>query len=89
MAEGSFLVKVNLDACFQLKQRAHLELFTALVLLFGTTRKLDYTAGGKYVQLSMSSKADIQTVINFFSGLGPFSNNAGILAGHKLIQYNA
>ena len=81
MSEGSFFMKKNNDGCFQLKQRIHLNLFEAFRLLFNTTRKLE-TEKGLYNQFGVSSKADIQTVINFFSfsGLHP-------LVGLKNIQY--
>lgn len=81
MSEGSFFVKKNNDSCFQLKQRVHVMLFEAFKLVFETTRKIE-TENNLYNQFSVSSKADIQTVINFFSfsGLHP-------LIGLKNIQY--
>jgi hypothetical protein len=81
LAEGSFFVKNNNDGCFQLKQRVHVMLFEAFKLVFETSRKID-TEKGLYNQFSVSSKADIQTVINFFSfsGFHP-------LVGLKGIQY--
>lgn len=81
MAEGSFLVKNNNDGCFQLKQRIHVLLFEAFKLIFNTRRKI-HTEQGLYNQFSVSSKTDIQTVINFFSfsGFHP-------LIGLKGIQY--
>jgi len=84
-AEGSFLIKSNNDGCFQLKQRIHVELFEAFKLVFNTERKvvvLWTTENSLYNQFSVSSKKDIQTVINFFSfsGLHP-------LIGLKSIQY--
>ena len=81
MSEGSFFVKKNNDGCFQLKQRVHVMLFEAFKLVFKTNRKID-TEKGLYNQFSVSSKADIQTVIDFFSfsGLHP-------LIGLKNIQY--
>lgn len=80
-AEGSFCIKKNNDACFQLKQRIHIELFEALNLLFDTTRKISIE-NNKYAQFSVSSKLDLQKVVNFFSfsGLHP-------LIGLKSIQY--
>ncbi|YP_009252434.1 LAGLIDAG endonuclease, partial (mitochondrion) [Hirsutella rhossiliensis] len=79
-SEGSFLLKSNNDGCFQLKQRMHNNLFEAFKLVFNTSRKIDTT--NNYSQFSVSSKSDIQTVINFFSfnGLHP-------LIGLKYIQY--
>ena len=81
MAEGSFFIKKNNDGCFQLKQRVHLMLFEAFKLVFNTRRKIA-TEKGLYNQFGVSSKADIQTVINFFSfsGLHP-------LIGLKNIEY--
>ena len=80
-AEGSFCIKKNNDASFQLKQRIHLQLFEALKLLFKTKRSISIEKD-KYSQFSVSSKTDIQTVLNFFSfsGLHP-------LIGLKNIQY--
>ena len=81
MSEGSFFVKNNNDGCFQLKQRVHINLFEAFKLVFNTNRKIE-TEKGVYNQFGVSSKADIQNVINFFSfsGLHP-------LVGLKAIQY--
>lgn len=80
-AEGSFFIKSNNDGCFQLKQRIHEELFESFRLLFETNRKID-TDKSLYNQFSVSSKKDIQSVINFFSfsGLHP-------LTGSRLIEY--
>ena len=79
-SEGSFFIKSNNDGCFQLKQRIHRNLFEAFKLVFNTTRKIDTT--NNFNQFGVSSKSDIQTVINFFSfeGLHP-------LIGLKYIQY--
>ena len=81
MAEGSFFIKSNNDGCFQLKQRIHTSLFESFKLVFNTNRKIDIE-NNMYNQFSVSSKADIQTVINFFSfsGLHP-------LIGRRLIEY--
>ena len=80
-AEGSFLIKSNNDGCFQLKQRTHIQLFEAFKLLFDTNRKIGIEMD-RFVQFSVSSKNDIQKVIDFFSfsGLHP-------LIGLKSIQY--
>lgn len=80
MAEGSFFLKNNNDGCFQLKQRVHVLLFEAFKLVFETTRKIENI--GPYNQFSVSSKADIQRVINFFS----FSGHHPLI-GLKGIQY--
>jgi hypothetical protein len=80
-AEGSFCVKANNDGCFQLKQRTHVLLFEAFKLIFQTSRKIG-TENCLYNQFSVSSKTDIQKVMNFFSfsGFHP-------LVGLKGIQY--
>ena len=74
-------MKINNDGCFQLKQRIHSQLFEAFKLLFNTNRKI-HIEKEKYAQFSVSSKTDIQKVIDFFSfsGLHP-------LTGLKNIQY--
>lgn len=79
-SEGSFFIKSNNDGCFQLKQRIHTNLFEAFKLIFNTNRKIDTT--NNFNQFGVSSKSDIQKVINFFSfsGLHP-------LVGLKYIQY--
>lgn len=79
-SEGSFWVKNNNDGCFQLKQRIHTNLFEAFKLVFNTNRKIDTT--NNFNQFSVSSKSDIQKVIDFFSfsGLHP-------LVGLKYIKY--
>lgn len=82
MAEGSFLIKKNNDICFQLKQKYNLELFINISNYFNTSKKLNIY-NNKYIQFSVSSKNDIQNIINFFS----FSNNQPLL-GNKLISYN-
>jgi hypothetical protein len=82
VAEGSFFIKNNNDGCFQIKQKFHFNLFYAFKLIFKTNRKItiDQTM---YSQFGVSSKADIQEVINFFSfsGFHP-------LVGLKSIQYS-
>jgi hypothetical protein len=74
-------VKKNNNGCFQLKQRVHVTLFEAFKLVFNTNLKI-VTEKGLYNQFGVSSKSDIQTVINFlsFSGHHP-------LIGLKGIQY--
>jgi LAGLIDADG endonuclease len=79
MAEGSFFIKSNKDGCFQLKQRMHVNLFESFKLLFNSTSKID-VENDIYNQFSVSSKTDIQSVINFFSfsGLHPLVGLKGI-----------
>ena len=80
-SEGSFFIKSNKDGCFQLKQLIHFNLFKALKLLFDSKTSI-YIENERFMQLTLSSKKDIQSVINFFSfsGLHP-------LVGLKSIQY--
>lgn len=79
-SKGSFFIKYNNDGCFQLKQTIHTNLFEAFKLVFSTDRKINVT--NSYSQFGVSSKSDIQKVINFFSfsGLHP-------IMGLKYIQY--
>ncbi len=91
-SEGSFFIKNNNDGCFQLKQRIHTNLFESFKLVFNTDplrsrSDLGCYAGkitttNNYNQFGVSSKSDIQKVIDFFSfsGLHP-------LIGQKYIQY--
>jgi serine/threonine-protein kinase RIO1 len=81
MAEGSFFIKSNSDGCFQIKQRLHAELFEAFKLIFDTDRAIDISES-VYMQFSVSSRKDIQKVINFFSYSGVHA-----LVGLKGIQY--
>lgn len=82
-AEGSFFVKQNNDGCFQIKQRLHLLLFESFKLVFNTNRKITVDQE-IYAQFGVSSKADIQNVINFFSFSGYHP-----LVGLKSIQYSS
>jgi hypothetical protein len=40
MAEGSFLIKKNNDACFQLRQRKHEILFESFKIIFNSSVKI-------------------------------------------------
>jgi hypothetical protein len=75
-------MKKNNDGCFQIKQRLHLLLFEAFKLVFNTTRKITVDKE-LYAQFGVSSKADIQKVIDFFS----FSGHHPLI-GLKNIQYS-
>lgn len=79
MAEGSFIVKKNKDICFQLKQKYNFELFNSIKKLLNINKGISINKD-KYIQLSISSKKDIQKIVNFFN------NNQ--LLGYKYIQYN-
>lgn len=52
MSEGSFFIKNNNDACYQLKQRLHVVLFDAIKLVLNTNRKLDINKD-LYIQFSV------------------------------------
>lgn len=80
-SEGSFCIKKNNEAYFQYQQIIHDQLFEAFKLLFNTKRNISIEKD-RYAQFSVSSKTDIQSVIDFFSfsGLHP-------LIGLKNIQY--
>lgn len=80
MAEGSFMEKNNGDFSFSLVQRSHTVLFEAFKIVFDSTRKIEEQQG--YSRFTVSSKKDIQSVVNFFS----FSELHPLL-GYKLIQY--
>lgn len=72
LAEGSFFIKSNNDGCFSLKQApkaVHLNLFEAFKLIFDSNRKISLEKD-MYNGFCVSSKSDIQKVINFFSFSG-------------------
>jgi hypothetical protein len=81
VVEGSFFIKENKEGSFQIKQKMHYEMFEAFKIVFNTNRKISIDKFC-YSQFGVSSKADIQRVIDFFSfsGLHP-------LVGLKCIQY--
>jgi hypothetical protein len=81
ISEGSFYNKNNGDFCFSLRQRSHFNLFEAFKIVFNTQVKIYNDT--EYLMFVVSSKKDIQTVVNFFS-----SSNLHPLLGNKLIQYN-
>ena len=79
MAAGSFFIKGNKDACYQISQMKHHNLLFAIKGLLN----LDiHPTPGDYSHLRVSSIKDIQKVIDFFS----FSGNWPIF-GHKQQQY--
>jgi hypothetical protein len=82
IADGSFNVKRSGSIGYTLKQREHMLLFEGIKLVFNTTTKITIDKGN-YIQLYVSSRKDIQTIINFFS----LSNNHPLL-GYRLAQYN-
>jgi len=86
MAEGSFGIKTNGSAFFQIKQKGkeNYEIIKAICLTITKREAKPIKAdSADCYQLTLSSKADIQKVIDFFS----FSVNH-FLFGHKLKQYN-
>jgi len=84
IAEGSFFnKKKDNSAWYSLKQRFQPDLFEALKLLFKTSSSIGLYQG-KYQSLSISSKSDIQNVVNLFS----FSYEVvHPLIGQKALQY--
>lgn len=81
ISEGSFMEKNNGDFIFSLVQRPHTLLFEAFKIVFDSTRKIEVQPN--YTRFVVSSKKDIQSVVNFFS----FSDLHPLM-GYKLIQYN-
>ena len=65
---------------FSIKTKNTYYLFEAFKIIFNTNRKIDTT--NNFNQFGVSSKSDIQKVINFFSFLGLHP-----LVGLKYIQY--
>lgn len=85
IAEGSFFIlNRNLypQANFKQAQVPHINLFEAFRLLFNTRVPVHTDSYGNFY-LTLSSKKDIQSVINFFS----FSNNHPLM-GLKAIKYS-
>lgn len=80
IAKGSFNIKQNKEACFSITQREHLLLFEYIKEIFKTNIKINNYKG--FMKFEVTSKKDIQNVINFFndSELEP-------LLGKKAIQY--
>lgn len=81
MAEGSFYTKKNNDICFQLKQKYNFELFYDIKKVFSINKGISINKD-KYIQLTISSKKDIQKVISFFS------QDNYLLLGYKNIEFN-
>lgn len=79
IGEGSFMAKNNGDFSFSLVQRTHTVLFNAFKIVFDSTRLIEERSG--YSRFVVSSKKDIQSVVNFFS----FSDLHPLLR-YKLIQ---
>ena len=55
----------NGEYCFSVRQRSHVLLFDAIKIIFNTRRGVEND--GKYMNLVMSSKKDLQTVVDLFS----------------------
>jgi len=56
--------KNNGDFSFSLVQRTHTLLFAAFKIVFDSTRQIEEKSG--YTRFVVSSKKDIQSVVNFF-----------------------
>lgn len=76
IANGSFGIKNDGTGFYQLEKRIQLNLFEAIQLLFNNKNN------NKDMQLTITSKSEIQKVINFFS----FEGNHP-LVGYKHINY--
>lgn len=82
MANGSFYIKSNKDACYQLTQKINIYLFEAISTLLNSNKKIYYYFDNKFIILTLTSIKDIQNVIKFYSFNGNYP-----LIGYKLIQY--
>ena len=85
IAEGSFGIKVNGSAFYQIRQTGedNLDLIKAACLIIAgrEARPIKADSNNSY-QLTLSSKLDVQKVISFFS-----SPNNHSLVGYKLSGY--
>jgi hypothetical protein len=85
VAEGSFGVRANGSAFYQIRQTGeeHLDIIKAICLMItGREAKPIKADSVNSYQLTLSSKVDVQKVVDFFS-----SPNNHPLCGHKLNQY--
>lgn len=84
VAEGSFGVKGKGEAFFQIKQKGieNYNIIKAICFLIVNREPNIKVDSQDCYQLTLSSKADVQKVVNFFSA---FDTS---LCGYKLIQYN-
>lgn len=78
MSGGSFIINRNNDGCFKLKQIVHSNLYEALKIVFISNRNIEVKK--PYNKFTISSKSDLQKVIDFFSfsGLHPLFGSKGI-----------
>jgi hypothetical protein len=86
IAEGSFGLKANGTAFYQIKQKGieNYEIIKAICLsIAGRDAKPIKADSADSYQLTLSSRVDVQKVVNFFS-----SPNNYPLYGYKLKQYN-
>nr|YP_008474815.1 hypothetical protein [Ogataea polymorpha]AGS44033.1 hypothetical protein [Ogataea polymorpha] len=84
IGNGSFLIKKNGDACYQLKQKNNYNLLLDINNYFDFKYINIFTNRKIYNQLTISSVNNITTIINFFND----SNNNHPLLGSKLTSYN-
>ena len=61
MSEGSFFLKKNNDACFQLKQRVHVNLFEAFKIILDTKRK---------ITIDLITLSNIEKYFDYLSSVG-------------------
>lgn len=85
IAEGSFGIKGKGEVFFQIKQKGieNYSIIKAISLLIvGREPNIKVDSSSDCYQLTLSSKLDVQKVVNFFSA------PSTTLYGHKLLQYN-
>jgi hypothetical protein len=84
VAEGSFGIKGKGEAFFQIKQKGieNYSIIKAICLLIAGREPNIKVDSSNCYQLTLSSKLDVQKVVNFFSA--PCTT----LYGYKLFQYN-
>jgi hypothetical protein len=82
VAEGSFYVQANKEISFSVGQIGNSILMKAIYLMFKPSRTIYHSNKSDLYLVSMSSKQDVQKVINFFS----FENHYPLI-GYKKDSY--
>lgn len=67
IAEGSFFIQLNKEIYFSIGQKGNRSLMQAIHLLFEPGNSIYFSDKTQVSLVRMSSKKDIQKVINFFS----------------------
>lgn len=81
MAEGSFCKKKNKDICFQIKQKYNNNLMNYIPIYLNTSKGISINKN-KYIQYTVSSKKDIDTIVKYFT-----NKNNHPLIGYKLKSF--